>query len=138
MFGQFEPRESQPIAEMNVVPLVDVMLVLVIILMVTMPLMTQALRVDLPQTQAQSSSDLLPQRIQLGVNAVGQIHWEDVPIDIAQLQQRLVQAARQDPQPEIHLVMDREARYEVIAQLLNAAQQAGLYKIGFVTQPRVE
>lgn len=134
-FGQFEQREAQPMADINVVPLVDVMLVLVIILMVTTPLMTQALRVDLPQTQPQTANPTPPARIQLGADAAGQLYWDSQPIAFAELPPRLAQAARQIPQPEVHLSIDQATRYQVVAELLDAARVAGLSKIGFVTQP---
>ena len=134
-FGQFESRETHPMADINVVPLVDVMLVLVIIFMVTTPLMTQALRVDLPQTQPQTTNPPPPVRIQLGVDAAGQLYWDSQAIAFAALPTHLAQAASQIPQPEVHLSIDQATRYHEVAELLDAARVAGLSKIGFVTQP---
>ena len=120
--------------EINMTPLVDVMLVLLIVFMITVPVMKDAVNVQLPRAtsipvQAQ------PDAIRLSVDAQGRYFWNDQPLADDQLEARLAAAAAAQPQPELHLRGDREARYEKVAQALAAAQRAGLHKIGFVTEP---
>lgn len=135
-FGRFEPGESQPMAEINIVPLVDVMLVLLIIFIVTTPLLTQTLKVDLPQTQTQAPSTP-PPAVRISLDANAQLYVEQEALAWAQLGQRLAQVAAQQPQPELHLSLDKTTAYERLAELLDIARQVGLSKIGFVTQPQV-
>jgi biopolymer transport protein ExbD len=133
-FGNLQPGDEQPMAEINTTPLVDVMLVLLIIFMVTAPLFTHAVRIDLPQAQSQPSAEK-PETIALSIDAAGTIHWNDEAIAAAVLPDRLLQAAARTPQPELHLRADRDTRYQIIAMVMSQAQSAGLRKIGFVTDP---
>lgn len=121
-------------SEINMTPLVDVMLVLLIIFMVTMPVLTQAVKVDLPQADSQPV-DLEPARVEVGVQADGSYLWDGAPLDFSALEARLSAAAAQQPQPELHISADRAVVYDKVAQLLAAAQRAGLAKVGFVTAP---
>jgi biopolymer transport protein ExbD len=120
--------------EINMTPLVDVMLVLLIVFIITVPVMQNAVKVDLPRATS-TPQDAKPETIRLSVDAQGQYFWNEQPITDAELVPRLQQAAARNPQPELHLRGDRNARYERVAQALAAAQRSGVHKIGFVTEP---
>jgi len=122
-------------SEINMTPLVDVMLVLLIIFLVTMPAMHHAVKIDLPHASSQPQ-DSKPAHVNLAVEADGTIVWDDQKIDDAALAQRIAQAAQQSPQPELHLRADRKVPYERVADVMSAAQAGGLTKIGFVTEPK--
>ena len=126
--------DDRPMAEINMTPLVDVMLVLLIIFMVTAPLFTHAVRIDLPRARSAPSADK-PQVVTLSIDAAGTLRWNDQAVDEAALAQRLSAAAARDPQPEMHLRADRDARYEPIARLLSQVQSAGLGRLALVTDP---
>ena len=133
-FGNFESDEGDVLSEINMVPLIDVMLVLLIVFIVTLPVVRHAVSVDLPQASSQPSRDK-PETVQLSIDAQGGYHWNQESLDDAVLQARLEAAAHQQPQPELHVRGDKAVRYERVAQALAAAQRAGMRKIGFVTQP---
>jgi biopolymer transport protein ExbD len=122
-------------SEINMTPLVDVMLVLLIIFLVTIPAMHHAVKIDLPHASSQPQ-DEKPSHVNVAIQADGTILWEDQKIDDAALNARIGQAAQQTPQPEIHLRADRKVAYERVADLMSAAQAGGLTKIGFVTEPK--
>ena len=134
-FGGFERGHApgQPMAEINVTPLVDVMLVLLVIFIITAPLLARALKLDLPQAEAPPAA-VTPQTIQLTIDAAGGLRWNAEPVDGEALAGRLAQAAQATPQ-ELHVGADKAARYEYVAAVLAAAQKAGLKQIGFVTEP---
>jgi biopolymer transport protein ExbD len=136
-FGAFEARgTAQPMAEINTTPLVDVMLVLLVIFIITAPLFTHAIKLDLPNAQAPSSPEK-PETITLSINGHGDLYWNDEAIaDLPELARRFAGAASKRPEPELHLRADRETRYQRIAEVMSAAQQAGMAKIGFVTDPK--
>jgi biopolymer transport protein ExbD len=137
-FGGFDSRSGpmQPMNEINTTPMVDVMLVLLVIFIITAPLLTHAIRLDLPQAQAPSSPER-PETVTLSIDAEGGLFWNDQPLaGDAALRERLAAATATTPQPELHLRADRETRYQRIAEVLSAAQQAGIERIGFVTDPR--
>lgn len=134
-FGGLSGGDDQPLmSEINTTPLVDVMLVLLIIFMVTAPLFTHAVKIDLPQTQSQLNPEK-PDTIALTIDASGAVFWNNDPLRDADLAPRFAQAAAKQPQPELHLRADRDTRYQKVAQVMAAAQNAGLQKIGFVTDP---
>ncbi|MCB1908871.1 MAG: biopolymer transporter ExbD [Rhodocyclaceae bacterium] len=134
-FGDFNQGSGgTPMSEINTTPLVDVMLVLLIIFMVTAPLMTQRIGVDLPEAEAVEPPPDAP-KISLEIDAEGRIRWDQELVDDAQLKARMLVAAADRPQPELHLQADRNARYEFVARALGAARAAGLERIGFVTLP---
>jgi len=133
-FGSLERSDDQPMAEINTTPLVDVMLVLLIIFMVTAPLFTHAVKIDLPQAQSKLNPDK-PDTIALSNDAAGKLFWNDAAVDEATLPARLAEAAAKRPQPELHLRADRDTRFQVIATVMAQAQSAGVQKIGFVTDP---
>jgi len=133
-FGtQDEPDEVMN--EINMTPLVDVMLVLLIIFIITVPVMKHAVNVDLPR--ASSERELTkPDNILFSIKADGSYYWNDQKISDEELPQRLAVEAAKDPQPELHIRGDKDARYERVAQAMSAAREAGVRKIGFVTEPK--
>jgi biopolymer transport protein ExbD len=120
--------------EINMTPFVDIMLVLLIIFIVTVPVMNHAIHIDLPQAST-TRLETRPDTVRLGVDTDGNYFWNDLSVDDSQLVQRLSEAATQEPQPELHIRGDRLVRYERVAQAMASAQRAGLRKIGFVTEP---
>ncbi len=120
--------------EINMTPLVDVMLVLLIIFIITIPVMKHAVNVDLPRA-TNVPQDAKPQTVRLSVDAKGVYYWNEAPIDDAQLPALLKEQAAKNPQPDVHIRGDKDVRYERVAQVMAAAQQAGLKKIGFITEP---
>ena len=121
--------------EINMTPLVDVMLVLLIIFIITVPVMKHSVNVELPQATS-AAQDTKPDTIQLSVDRNGDYFWNEQQVSEADLLPRLEAEARRDPQPELHLRGDKDARYERVAQALAAAQRSGLRKIGFITEPK--
>ena len=137
-FASFDSKRSgAPMAEINMVPLIDVMLVLLVIFIVTAPLLTQAVKIDLPKASSQAN-DLRPQKIDIAVDAQGTLHWDGEAVARAELQQRLAQAATLPVQPELHLRADQNVPYRVVAQTLADASKAGLSRIGFVSEPETQ
>lgn len=137
-FGGFDSRGGapQPMAEINTTPLVDVMLVLLVIFIITAPLLTHAVRLDLPQAKSPVSAEK-PDTITLSIDAKEQVFWNNERLaDDAALQTRLQEAAARTPPPDLHLRADQQVAYRRVAQVLAAAQQAGLPRIGFVTDPK--
>ena len=133
-FGtQDEPDEVMN--EINMTPLVDVMLVLLIIFIITVPVMKHAVNVDLPSATNQVQT-LKPDTVLLSVDAQGRYFWNANPIDDASLSSLLQAEAAKDPQPDLHIRGDKAVRYERVAQAMAAAQQAGVKKIGFITEPK--
>jgi biopolymer transport protein ExbD len=120
--------------EINTTPLVDVMLVLLIIFIITIPVINHSVKIDLPRATSQPD-DLKPENINLDIDAQGQIFWNSEAIDASQLGLRIATAAQKTPQPELHLRAERTTQYEKVAQVMAAAQSGGLSKIGFVTEP---
>lgn len=133
-FGTFSDDE-EIMSEINMTPLVDVMLVLLIIFMITVPAIQHSVKVDLPRA-ANQSHDLKPPHINVSIRADGGLLWDNTAIDMTQLGTRISTAATQQPQPELHLYADRKTPYERVAQVMAAAQSGGLVKIGFVTDPK--
>ena len=120
--------------EINMTPLVDVMLVLLIIFIITVPVMKHAVPVDLPRASNEREV-LQPETIRLSVTADGKYHWNETAISDEELEPRLQVEAQKDPQPDLHIRGDKDVRYERVAQAMSAAQRAGVRKIGFVTDP---
>ena len=131
-FASFDKGdEIEANAEINMVPFIDIMLVLLIIFMITAPLMTHAVKVDLPKTGGAPAATMKP--LDVAVTADGQVLVADVPVTLEALPARLRQV---DPQTELHLRADRRTPYETVAKVLAAAAEAGLGRIGFVSDPR--
>lgn len=128
-------KSDQMLSEINMIPFIDVMLVLLIIFIITVPVINHAVKVELPNASNQRLLDK-PQNVRLTVAADGAYFWNDEPLADAVFEQRLAAAAAQQPQPELHIRGDRAVRYERVAQALAAAQRAGVQKIGFVTEPQ--
>jgi biopolymer transport protein ExbD len=134
-FASFDPRRaSAPMAEINMVPLIDVMLVLLVIFIVTAPLLTHAVKLDLPKASAQPNL-APPQNIELAIDAAGQRYWNGEPVGRAEAAARFSAAARQTPQPEVQLRADQRVAYRDVAHTLADASRAGLSKVGFVSEP---
>ena len=120
--------------EINMTPLVDVMLVLLIIFIITIPVMKHSVNIDLPRATNQPQ-DAKPQTVRLSVDAQGSYFWNETQVTDAQLLVQLKEQAAKNPQPDLHIRGDKAVRYERVAQAMAAAQQAGLKKIGFITEP---
>jgi biopolymer transport protein ExbD len=121
--------------EINMTPLVDVMLVLLIIFIITVPVMKHSVNIDLPR--ASNEQELVkPETVRLSVDADGSYYFNDSKIADEELAPRLKAAAAQEPQPDLHIRGDKAVRYERVAQAMAAAQQAGVRKIGFITEPK--
>ncbi|MBI3480209.1 MAG: biopolymer transporter ExbD [Nitrosomonadales bacterium] len=134
-FGSFDSRHHQgPMAEINVVPLVDVMLVLLVVFIITAPLLTNAVKIDLPKA-ASSPNITKPEHIEIAIRADGSLYWSGERIDKQSLPARFAQEANKQPQPELHIRADRLTHYELVAQVMSAAAKSGLIRIGFVTDP---
>lgn len=134
-FGGFNENNNQaPMAEINVTPMVDVMLVLLVIFIITAPLFTHAVKLDLPNAQSTAAPEK-PETITLSINAEGKLFWNNAEINEQELIQRFAIAAQKKPAPELHLRADKSTRYEVIAKVMAGAQNNGISKIGFVTKP---
>jgi biopolymer transport protein ExbD len=134
-FGSFNSgSNSAPMAEINVIPLVDIMLVLLVIFIITAPLLTHAVKIDLPK--ATSAPNVLKvDNVQLAIDGAGTVFWNGEVVDLRALAERMEAAARLAAPPEIHIHADRNARYETIADVMSEAARNGLGKIGFVTDP---
>ena len=120
--------------EINMTPLVDVMLVLLIIFIITVPVMKHAVNIDLPRA-TNEREETKPQTIQLSVAADGSYFWNQEKIDDATMVSRLAAEGARDPQPELHIRGDKDVRYERVATAMAAARKAGVRKIGFITDP---
>lgn len=133
--GSFNQRRQQgPISDMNMVPMVDVMLVLLVIFIITAPLLTHAVKVDLPK--ASSTVNITrADHIQFGIRKDGSLFWNGEAVTRASLSARFAAEAKKDPQPELHIRADRQAYYELVAQVMSSATKAGIVRIGFVTDP---
>ena len=123
--------------EINMTPLVDVMLVLLIIFIITVPVMKHSVDIDLPRASSQPQ-DAKPQTVRLSVDGQGQYWWNETSVRDEELSRLLKAEAARDPQPELHIRGDKNVRYERVAQAMSAAQQAGLRKIGFITEPKLQ
>ena len=120
--------------EINMTPLVDVMLVLLIIFIITAPLMTHSVRVELPRAASAPTPDK-PLTLQVSIDADNRVFVGSEAVDRGELESRFREAVRHDANVEMHLKADRSTRYEIVADAMSAARRAGLSKIGFVTQP---
>ncbi|MDB5776482.1 MAG: exbD [Herbaspirillum sp.] len=135
-FGGFNDQQNNaPMAEINVTPMVDVMLVLLVIFILSAPLFTHAIKVDLPSAQAKPAEEK-PQTVTVTVDPAGKLFWNDAPVNEAELPLKLAAAAQLKPQPDMLIRADKNTRYQILADLMAAAQAQGLNKIGFVTVPK--
>lgn len=137
-FGRLErPTAHKPMSEINVTPLVDVMLVLLVIFIITAPLMASRLALNLPEvaSQAVASEPANALTVSIGLDAAGHAFWGDEAVDSATLSQRLREAAQRDPATEVQLRADTAVPYGRVVQVIAQAQAAGLARIGFVADP---
>jgi biopolymer transport protein TolR len=134
-FGRLErPQGSQPMSEINMTPLIDVMLVLLVIFMLTAPLMTSRLKLDLPRADAPEAPATPPAMMALALTADGQMHLDDQAITPEALAKQAEAQSRAKPDTEVQLRVDRVVPYERVAQLIGLLQKAGLNRIAFVTE----
>lgn len=133
-FGSFNTQQHQAKAEINVVPLVDVMLVLLVIFIITAPLLTHSVKIDLPK--ASSNPNITrPEHIEFAIREDGSLFWNGELLPKETLVARFALEAKKDPQPELHIRADRLVHYEKVAQVMSEATKTGLVRIGFVTDP---
>jgi biopolymer transport protein ExbD len=134
-FASFDAKNaSAPMAEINMVPLIDVMLVLLVIFIVTAPLLTQAVKLELPKASSQVN-DLKPEKVEFAIDANGLLYWNGDSLSRAEAAKRFIAEGKRQPQPEIHLKADQGVAYRFVAQTLADASKAGLGKVGFVSEP---
>jgi biopolymer transport protein TolR len=134
-FGRLErTKGSEPMSDINMTPLVDVMLVLVVIFIITAPLLSSSIKLDLPKTDA-AKSQSAPQSVTLVVDKSGQAFLDDKPVTAAQLAAQLAAVAGQNPDTEVQLRADTTVPYGRVVEVMGVAQAAGLNRIGFVAQP---
>ncbi len=134
-FGGFSNGKSnQPMAEINMVPLIDVMLVLLVIFIIAAPLMTHAVKIELPRASSAPES-AKPEVVHLSIDASGNVYWNDVRADEAAWRIRMAEAAKQEKMPEVRIRADAGVTYRIVAQVMADAAKAGLNQIGFVTLP---
>ena len=127
--------EDEVVSTINTTPLVDVMLVLLIIFLITIPVVTQSVQLELPK-ERNLPTQTKPENIVIAVNRDGELYWgiERLP-DVDTLVERLKKESVKVPQPEVHIRGDSEVRYESVGRVVVAAQRAGIYKVGFITEP---
>jgi biopolymer transport protein ExbD len=131
-----ESGGEELLSSINTTPLVDVMLVLLIIFLITVPVVTHTVPVSLPR-ETNQPTQTKPQNINVSVDADGNIYWNQQKLSgLPMLQARMNAIATQVPQPEIHIWGDQNAHYQSIGEVLLASQRAGIVKVGFITQPR--
>jgi biopolymer transport protein ExbD len=134
-FASFDNRNAgAPMAEINMVPLIDVMLVLLVIFIVTAPLLTQAVKLELPKANAQPNI-VKAEKVEFAIDANGQRFWNGEPVDRTEAAKRFMDEGKKQPQPEIHLKADQSVAYRNVAQTLADATKAGLTKVGFISDP---
>jgi len=134
-FGSFDSgRRSTPMADINVIPLVDIMLVLLVIFIITAPLLTHSVKIDLPKAASAPDESRSP-AIQFAIDGAGQFYWNTEKIDHDQMLSRFQEAGARDKPPELHLRIDRTVQYEAVAEVMSEASKAGVAKVGFVTDP---
>src|SRR5262245_4141043 len=137
-FGRLERRASaQPMSDINMTPLIDVMLVLLVIFMITAPLMTSSLKLDLPRAEGAKPTDA-QQFVTLAIDPQGRFFWGDEQVSIATLRLRVREAAVRNPTTEVQLRADKSVTYGRVAELIGVVQEGGLSRVRFVTEPTPE
>jgi len=132
--ADLDDDDDNVMSEINMSPLVDVMLVLLIIFIITVPVINHAVKLDLPKASS-AVNDLKPAHVSVSIDADGAVFWDAQPLGQASLPERLASAALQQPQPELHLHADSQTAYQHVARFLAAAHRAGLNKVAFATDP---
>ncbi|WII96094.1 biopolymer transporter ExbD [Moraxella haemolytica] len=125
--------DNQGMSEMNLIPLIDIMLVLMIIFLVTATVLNPTVPLDLPKTTA-TVNEQPPQVLQISIDSHGDIYWDSEKISLAELEQRFGNEVAKGDDPQVHLRADREGKYDMVAQVLATASSAGLSKIAFVSE----
>jgi len=134
-FGRLERTQGpQPMSDINVTPLVDVMLVLVVIFIITAPLLASSVRLDLPRAEGAQPGEV-PQYVTVALDLAGQLYLDDRPVALDQLAVQLAAAARRNPETEVQLRADKAVPYGKVVEVMATAQKAGLSRIGFVAEP---
>jgi biopolymer transport protein ExbD len=134
-FASFDSKNAgAPMAEINMVPLIDVMLVLLVIFIVTAPLLTHTVKLDLPKASSQPNL-VKAEKIDFAIDAQGLRFWNGERVDRAEAARRFALEGKRDPQPEVHLRADQATAYRSVAETLADASRAGLGKVGFVSEP---
>ncbi len=133
--GLSNDRGGQPMAEINMIPLIDVMLVLLVIFIITAPLLTHAVKIDLPRASSEVNT---PKRenIHLSIDAAGTVYWNGEAVEETAWRARMAESATVEPQPELHIRADGELAYKRVVTVMSDAARAGLTRIGFITDPR--
>jgi len=133
MAMEMKRGEGEPMMEINMTPLIDVMLVLLTLLIITLPIQTHAVKLDMPRPQPLNAPKPLIEipKVRLTIDFDGTILWNGTPVDRATLDSYFLDASQQDPQPEIHLEPNKLAKYDIVAKVLADAQRIGVKKIGF-------
>ena len=138
MFGRLERAKSaEPMSDINVTPLVDVMLVLLVIFMLTAPLLATSIKLDLPKTDAAKATESVAS-VTLVLDKTGVVFLDDQPVALEQLRSSLSETARQNPDTEVQLRADESVSYGKVVELMGVAQKAGLNRIGFIAEPPAE
>lgn len=134
-FGSFDNKSGgHTVSEINMVPLIDVMLVLLVIFIITAPLLSHSLQIDLPQASGDPVQQE-PEVIDLAIDDAGAIFWNEEPVSQDRMAVLLREAAAVDPQPVVRVRAHLDTRYDTLADVMSAARQAGLKRLGFVTRP---
>lgn len=135
-FGTFERGRgsSNTLSEINMVPLIDVMLVLLVIFIITAPLLSHSIQINLPKASTQPVEQE-PVVIDVAIDASGQMFWNEDAINADVLLAMFTEQAKQDPQPEVRIRADLNTRYETLATIMSSAKNAGIKRIGFITRP---
>ena len=137
-FGGFDNKSGgggHAVSEINMVPLIDVMLVLLVIFIITAPLLAHSIKINIPQVSAEQIEED-PKVVDLAIDPAGTVFFNEERIDIESLQARFAALAPTKPQPEIRIRADQNTRYETLAQVMGAARRGGMQRIGFVTSPQ--
>jgi len=137
-FGRLQRSESaRPMSDINMTPLIDVMLVLLVIFMITAPLMTSSLKLDLPRAEGAKPTDAAL-FVTLAIDPQGRFFWGDEPVSIDTLRLRVREAAVRNPATEVQLRADKSVTYGRVAELIGVVQEGGLSRVGFVTESKSE
>ena len=133
-FGRLQRKgSSQPMSDINMTPLIDVMLVLLVIFIITAPLMTSSLKLDLPKAEGAKPTDA-ERFVTLAIDPQGRTFWGDEPVSLDALRLRVREAAVRNPATEVQLRADKTVAYGVVAELIGVVQEGGLSRVGFVTE----
>jgi biopolymer transport protein ExbD len=134
-FASFDSKgASAPMSEINMVPLIDVMLVLLVIFIITTPLLTQVVKLELPKANSQANN-LRAEKVEFAIDATGLLFWNGESISRAEAARRFEFEGKRPSRPEVHLRADQAVAYRVVAQILADASKAGLTQVGFITEP---